>query len=317
MLDSILKAAIYASAAMLWLSPATPATLIPVVQAAGASSTTAYAINDDNIIAGSFIDNTGTHAFFGTIAGSYTAFDYKGPGVFKTEARGINDSGYITGYAASTKRILGYEWERDPAGNLTTITRSKNDIPLDGIAQQINNAGLFVGDWIAEKPPNNRSAYEGKNGELSKTLDLPFGSSSNAARGVNNAGEAVGYFLDNFGSARGFVLSDGAATQVDYPDRREVTTYLAAINDKGLATGYWGDKNNALHAFKLDTVTNAFTPIRVPGKPTVVQAWGVNKAGLIALSSFAGNFIYCPRKPAKCPHANSAIEIADAPGARN
>src|SRR6266699_1036684 len=81
-------------------APARAAVLVSVVPVQGSSETTAFAINDSDIIAGSFIgSNDGVeHAFFGTPDGNYTTFD---AGTGGSEPRGISNDGTITGISNS------------------------------------------------------------------------------------------------------------------------------------------------------------------------------------------------------------------------
>lgn len=300
--------------ALLALQSAQAYTLIPVPPVTGSTSTDVYAINNDNVIAGGWFDSIGVeHGFFGTLAGSYTTFDYAGAGVTGTEARGINDNDYITGWAPATNFVQGYEFIRNPDGTMVTIT--KNGVALDGIPQQIlsTNGNPFAGNYWPDS--TDRYAYLGKNGVWKKDVNLPtdWSFTQTSARGINDAGAVTGFFLDENGATHGLLLQTGTATQIDYPDKNAVGgTYMPGINDSGLATGFWIDGNGNSHAFKLDTTSDTFTPIRVPGA-AAVEALGVNNAGLIAVGTNIGSYIYCPGRPKDCPAIGRSYEVPDSP----
>ena len=303
-----------AGLAMLTTSVAgTAATLIPIVPVMGSTSTGAFGINDNDTIVGAWLDASGIeHGFFGTLAGIYTTFDYTGNTALGTEPRSINDSNLITGWGptdGSGNYVYGPQFEYNGVtGTMRTITEGKNN-PVDGIAQGINRAGEFAGDhWVYNKDGTyTRYGYLGKKGKWLQDL-LIFGSNRVAARSVNKSGVVVGYFTGSDGFHHGFILQNGVATQVDFPDASEQDTYLEGLNDKGLVVGGWNDANGNSYAFKLDTTTSTFTSIKIKGA-TFVSLWGPNDAGLFAVSSDVGNFIYCPRKPSRCP--GSGHEVAD------
>src|SRR5215472_2235878 len=79
------------------VSPASAAMLVPVPSVPDSTTTTVFAINNNDVIAGSYIgaSDGAEHSFFGPL-GNYTSFDVGSGG---SEARGINDKGLIAGFA--------------------------------------------------------------------------------------------------------------------------------------------------------------------------------------------------------------------------
>jgi hypothetical protein len=295
-------------------------TLIPLVPISGSQtgSTTALAINDKDVIAGSWIDSDNTmHGFIGTLAGSYTSFDDPASGVTGTQARGINKGGSITGYASNniSTFILGYEFERNPnSAAITTVTEGtgKNKVDLDGIAQGITNDGQFAGDHFNETT-FQRYAYYGISGRWVQDLTLTFNPFQAAARGINSSGTTVGYFFDGDGNQHGFILTANSTTQIDYPDEQSTGTALEGINDHGVVTGLWTDQNGNPHGFSYNMPTQTFRAMKVPGS-TYVQTFGVNDNGYITVNSDVGTYIYCPHPAASCPNtAARAVTVDDSP----
>lgn len=292
----------------------TAAMLIPIVPVQGSTSTGALGINDKDVIAGSWSDSNGVeHGFFGSLAGSYATFDYTGNTAKGTEPRAIDDKELITGYGPTDGTgcfIDGPEFEYDgQTAFMRTITRHGRI--MDGIAQGINKFGVFAGNYYdinrACTKLLGRYAYIGKNARWKGNLELSW--SAAGARGINNAGTVVGYYLDDNGYPQGFILQNGVATEVVYPDNSEQQTVLEGLNDKGVATGQWFDnQGNGPYAFKWDSTTNTFTPLAPQGS-TYQQAWGINDKGLIAFNDDSGAYIWCPDKPSKCPGAG--VEVPD------
>jgi hypothetical protein len=307
---SLVKTAALAGVAMLTLSAANAAsTLIPVPQFKGGSTTNPFGINNKNVIAGSYLDSGGLqHGFYGSLKGKYTSFDYTlQTDVIATQARALNDDGDITGYATASSQAVGYEWELS-GGTMFTIT-SKKLPSLDGLAQQITNKGEFVGSYQTTK--GGPFAYIGQTWALKKTLKQQFGGLTMAGRGINKAGDIVGWFQDANGVQRGFTDIGGTFTQVDYPGNQAVTV-LEGINDSGLIVGQYTDSSSVIHSFELSKA-GKFKEIKVPNAVSFTQAFGVNNAGWVTILSDQGSFIYCPGTAAQCKAAgaNAGFEVAD------
>jgi probable HAF family extracellular repeat protein len=100
------------------------------------------------------------------------------------------------------------------------------------------------------------------------------GSFSTSANGINNKFQVVGFYGDiSTGNTRGFLLSNGKYTNIDFP-RATGFTAATGINDSGEIVGYFSD--SATHGF-IDQ-RGAFTQLDYPGAIST-QAQGVNRAG--------------------------------------
>lgn len=274
-------------------APAMGAVAIAVVPVAGSTATTVFAINDDNVVAGSFIGADGIeHAFFGMPDGNYTTFDAGDGG---TEARGINDNGFVTGFSNAQSGDAGAQpiFERNPNGKIFGVKRSGEQ--LMGYAFGIESArNKFVGAYW--DPAKHQSvAFLGQKGAWLRDVKISAVHQASAARGINSAGTIVGgYFMPPL---HGFVLSDKTLATIDYPGA--VATELEAINDNGKAAGQWIDGHGRTHSFVLDTATGSFADIKVKGAHQV-QAWSINAAGAVAVATDIGPFVWCAKKSA-CP----------------
>jgi hypothetical protein len=280
------------------------ATLIPVVPFPGSTGTNVSGINDNNTIAGMYTTaDTIEHGYFGTLAGSYTSFDYGGTAL-GTEARSINNAGNIVGFAPDSGFNSGPEFFRAADGTITTF--KKSHVVLDGIAQGINKRNVSVGDYITDPDTMAQTGYEGRNGRYRSDLTLPVDTTRVDGRAITSAGAVAGWYEDTGHLQHGFIQRGEGFQTVDADDSG--TTNLEGLNDKGIATGAVLDADENFHAFTLDTNTDTLTWIEVPGAATV-QAWGINKKGLVALTTDIGSFIYCPLKPSKCPAGGTEVAM--------
>jgi uncharacterized membrane protein len=105
--------------------------------------TFAFGIDSKNEVVGWFIDSSFlVHGFYRGAGGKMTQIDY--PGAATTELLGINDSGEITGLYVDTKNVA-HGFVRDK-GKFRTVS-------LPDVAG-MNNAGVFVGSYIAKNKKN-------------------------------------------------------------------------------------------------------------------------------------------------------------------
>jgi len=283
------------------------AVVVPIAPVANATSTTAFAINDDNVVAGSFLDQDGVeHAFFGTPDGDYAAFD---AGAGGTEARGIGNDGTIVGMSNSQSGETAAQpiFERKQDGTLSNITRA--GVQLFGSAQQIDNSdGKFAGTYW-DFTNHQAVAFVGQNGKWRSDVKISEVHQASAARGIDAADDVVGsYFRPPM---HGYLVSNKVLTTLDYPVARDTATEIEGINDHGQAVGQWMDKKGVMHSFLLDIATNSFTDIKVKGA-TQVQAWAINNNGVVVLNSDLGPYLWCAKKRA-CQVASAPVRRLDHP----
>lgn len=287
-------------AAML-AAPAQSASLVPVVPVKHSTATTVYGINDANTIAGGFIGKDGVeHAFFGTLDGQYKTFD---AGTGGTEARAINNNGYITGFSNSQTGSTAEQamFERHPHGRIENIFVQGQQ--LFGRAQGINNArNVFAGTyWNFSN--HEAVAFIGHRGQGKHEVRIPAVHQASEGGGINSAGVVVGSFFQP--PQQGYVVSGRTLTVVNYPSDSASSTTLEGINDNGQAVGQWVDGDGNTHSFLYDIATNAFTDIDVSGA-TNVYASNINSAGAVAVNSDAGSFIWCASDSA-CPTGGKKV----------
>lgn len=282
--------------------PAPAAVLIPVPAAPNSTITTAFAINDSYVIAGSYVGaNDGIeHSFFGTLDGNYTSFDV---GTGGSEARGINNRGTITGFSNSQNGNTADEpaFERKPGGKILDIMISGQQ--LFGNPQGINNSrNKFAGTrW--DQGEHEAVAFVGRKGQWTRDVRIPNVHQASTAGGINNLGVVVGSYFQP--PTHGFIGSGKNLTVIDYPSQDNQGTTLEGINDNGLIVGQWLDSSGNTNSFLLDPGTNIFTDIVVSGASNV-WASSINSSGAVALSSDAGSFIWCAKR-SQCPAGGTNV----------
>ncbi|MGH6889330.1 MAG: hypothetical protein ACREHF_09060 [Rhizomicrobium sp.] len=256
--------------------------------------TTIFDINDHGVATGSWYEANGIeHGYFGPPNGSnYQEFDDQtDPG---TEPRGIDNGGDIVGFdnSQSGSNESYIPFERTADGTITNVTKA--GAPLNSLAQGINRKGVFAGSYVNTNL--QFVGYLGRSGKYTGAIKLKgLKTAGIAGRGIDGAGDIVGWYYDTGGVQHGFYLPHGGSPQtVDYGEKKAVSTVLEGLNDEGVATGQYTDTLGNIHGFTYDVSTKTFHGIRVPGAATFVQPWGINDKGWIALGSDVGYFVYCP-----------------------
>jgi len=273
-------------------------TFVAVVPFPNSSSTSAFGINDHNIVTGDYVDSSGvTHGFIGPFDGSnYTSFDDPDG---TTQARAINDHNVTTGFDTGTL----IPWERNAKGILKDVMRK--GAPLNQVAQGINNDGVFTGNFLNA---NGISiAYLGRKSKFQSKVKVSLKNAGRAARAIDAAGDVVGWYYDpSTALQHGFILLASAkrAKSIDYPGA--VYTAMEGLNNKGTATGQYQDASGVVHGFTYDVATGKMKDITAPGA-TTTQAWGINNNDVVAISATnVGSFAYCIRD--NCPTAKGVVQ---------
>jgi hypothetical protein len=313
---SFRSAAVIVGGLILSFSGARAGILIPVPPFPGSTATYIRAINDKNVITGYYTMADGLpHGFVGTLNGKYTSFDASESG---TIPLGIANDGYIT--IGSNLRIdcpvSGCGFVRAPDGTISQVHKGKN--MLDAVVQGILNRSRFVGDYGTDGTPGAPNlhpqfyGFYGRGDKYRASLTLPFPTTQTRPRGINRAGTVVGFYSEaGSGTFPGFVLQDGVATSITYPDDNAWQVYLEAVNDNGLVAGSWVDYALvAEHAFVYDIGRKAFSPIAIRHAGYVL-ANGINNAGVVALSADDTSYIYCTKKSACPAHGAGSVELPD------
>jgi len=274
-------------------------TFVPVVPFPNSTQTSAFGINDKNIVTGDYTDSSGlTHGFIGPFSGSkYKSFDDPDG---TTQPRAISDSSITTGFDTGTL----VPWERTSKGKLTDIT--KGGKPIDQLAQGLNSKGVFAGNYTNSKTGLS-TGYLGQSSKYKSAIKLSIKNNGYAGRGIDTAGDVVGWYYDTTtGLQHGYIIVGGKASTIDFPSA--TYTVMEGLNDKGVASGQFQDASGVIHGFTYTVKTKKMVQLDAPGS-TLTQAWGINNNDVVAISSSAGSFAYC-MKTTGCP---TAADVAQHP----
>jgi hypothetical protein len=277
------------------------AVVVPVVPVHGAKDTLVAGFNDKSVVEGTFIDSGNKkHGFFGTVAGSYTTFDYNASG--NTVAIGIDTAGDITGgfYGSSTNFCDATPWERTANGTIAAIKNGTK--AMTGLAWGMNPKGDFVGYTCDQT--GVITGYKGNAGKFTGNVTISGFQLATAPSAIDDSGMIVGWSVDTGGVAKGFILKGSTTSFVTYPKAK--STQLLGLNNAGLASGVWTDTKDVQHAFIYDTKKSKFTSIEPKTAKTSV-AGSINSDGVVALYSDVGSFLYCTNKK-KCPKGGALIQ---------
>ncbi|HEX4160280.1 MAG TPA: hypothetical protein VHY79_17580 [Rhizomicrobium sp.] len=295
-----LLTAVAAASLLMAASPALAkgGTWVPVNNIQNSTAMTLFGIDDSNNISGQYTDTSGAvHGFVGDFAGDkYASFDDPDG---DTQPRAMNDKGYVTGFDAGAFA----PWERNPKGTLSPVTRAGHDI--DQVAQGINSAGNFVGDFTDVKT-SLFEGYIGKNAKVTKVFTLKAKNGGYAGRAIDTAGDIGGWYYDpTTGLQRGFLNMAGSKkpTLIDYPSAQY--TVVEGMNDNGIVVGQWQDASGTIHGFYYTVNTGKYTNLDPPGS-TQTQVWNINNSNVITASGSAGNFVYCMQKTG-CPGNGAGV----------
>ncbi len=154
----------------------------------------------------------------------------------------------------------------------------------------------FVGAWLGDRSLAVNLQESGVAVLGYSCFDVE-GASHTELRGINNYGQIVGYYIDKkTGEQHGFLLANGAFTQIDSPVG--INTGALGINDYGQIVG--GsitiiDGKPEQHGFLRDN-DGTFTPIDLPGgntSPIDINDFGqiVGHVGLLPNDTLRG-FLY-------------------------
>ncbi len=228
-------------------------------------------INNAGQIVGYFQDDTFDYHGLLYNGGSFTTIDV--PDGYDTLALGINNSGQIVGSFAS--KMGGGGFLRNTNGSFTTFNVPGGFNYCCTQGESVNDTGQTVGYFVYS---NGFDIYALHgflySGGSFTTIDGPgadqfYGNTT--ARGINNAGQIVGYFDDgNYGDPQhGFLLdTDGSFITIDPPGSS--FTWAVSINNAGEILGIAGGVGTFLFS------GGSFTTVDVPG-----AAFGINDSGQI------------------------------------
>lgn len=248
--------------------------------------TTVNGINNNGVAVGFTTDANGNdHNFtYNTATNTPTSLTGLPAG---SQANGINASNTIVGVNGTS--AFSYS-----GGTLTTLTP-----PTGATAQAafgINDNGLIVGQFTNASGANPGFILD----KTYTTVNAPVGPNTVFAQGINsntNNGLVVGFYVGTDGQDHGFsynlttnqlaqITDPTIPTVKGEPGATFVFSQILAVNNSGLAVGYYGDSTTSQHGFLYNTNTGQYTFLDAPFVQfdkgvEVTQITGITNSGEI------------------------------------
>jgi hypothetical protein len=229
----------------------------------GAADTRVDAINNNGVVAGSYLNLVKTKGFI-MAGGKITSFSY--PGAFETVVTGINDQGEAVGTYFGTNNANG-AFLRSPSGHLTAF---KDPLAEQGgtFADGINNNGVVVGGYVDSRGATRGFIYQ--SGRFT-TISVPHGfygeaTFGSAVDGINDAGVMVGtYTPSKIGVNEGYVDNAGRFVNLIGPPPGTFPTddiEVNGISGTGVIVGYSSNSHGVDHGWFLSH--QQYSPLNDP-----------------------------------------------------
>jgi probable HAF family extracellular repeat protein len=172
----------------------------------GARATVAYGINANGDVVGTYVDQNGTNHGFRLTEGQYMSIDP--PGSLFTEARGINANGDIVGdYVAKDGNLHGFFLGPDGFKDIS-VSGHLNTIPV-----KISAEGVIVGCYHDTDTMGTMHGWVRNEDGLTV-----YSTPASMHNGITPRGDVAGFYTDLMTMrTHGYILSNGATTQVDFP----------------------------------------------------------------------------------------------------
>ena len=155
-----------------------------------------------------------------------------------TTGLGLNDGGAVVGYywCSGWEHKEAFVWTADEG--FVTLERPQGVVSAKAV--DINDEGIICGT-AAVSGVGTRGFVYGYEGDEFTILDIPPGGNTMEARGINSAGEIVGFWGDvvNGPFTLAFIWRNGKTIDI-HPDFGTSRSVPSDINSKSLVTGWMG-----------------------------------------------------------------------------
>ena len=244
-----------------------------------------FGITGRGTISGNVATPQGERGFLLQHDGSITYVDT--PGNILIELLKGNNSGEFVGNYFSPADSLVHAFVRDRNGLLRSFVHPGAAVTVAG---GITESGAVVGCYTAD--PTTATGWVSfieKNGSFPLTFQYPHPQASGTiALGMNEQGSIVGVFtLTGSSALHAFQRNrHGGFLEITFPAAQE--TYLADINDSGVAAGFWRDQSGVYHGLLYaDGLCRSVDPPLSPSGYKNSTFNGINNAAQMVGVSFA------------------------------
>ena len=188
--------------------------------------------------------------------------------VATSRAYGINANHEIVGGFDNTS---GQQWGyfRQTDGTIVPYQNNGANTYLFGLDDYSNTVGRYT---------NGSGKILGF--EPGSATDLNFGLMATVARGINNSGQIVGYYLNAPNISFGYYLPSlgGTPTAIDYGNH---FTLAMGINNSGQIVGYYLTNDGTVHGYS-EAFNDLANPADIIHGTDKTYAFGINDSGTIA-----------------------------------
>lgn len=251
-------------------------TYFPLAHPVSFSSLHPTSINNVGDIVGYYYSGSGFAHGFIDHRGSYTTLDAPAAGSTvqrETFATGINSAGNVVGYVVDSSSGLDHGFLYT-GGEYLALPDAPSSISTAPVG--INDAGQIAGNYRDD-------IFGGSYGFIYDhgafvTIDDPLavhtpdfrGGHGTTLTGMNNLGQAIGYYYDSSGETQGFLYSGGNYSTIDlqFGGYAGESAAPAGINDAG-------------QIIAVPQFSNSF--VYTGGAPTYISSYltGINDGGLV------------------------------------
>ena len=213
------------------------------IDVTGSSQSTPVAINDKEVVTGSWLDNSGiSHGFVRASDGTITSFDAAEE--VNTQVLAINKDGLVAGYYFD---FSGNEsgFIRAPDGTITSfvVPNTVNTTP-----STINGKGATTGYAYSYQTEGYIGFLRAPTGKI-KTFQVPK-SAQTYGYAIDDAGDIAGAYVDGKGFFHGFMRSwDGKFVRYSIPDVDAISLIPAGIDSSGDIAGSYASGDYVSHCF--------------------------------------------------------------------
>lgn len=288
---------------------------VQTVSFPGDNFTQLLGINDGNTIVG-YHGATVNKGFTLTLPNTFTDTNF--PGSAQTQVTGVssasannNKVGFYVDTGGATHGFISIPGLPSGIGPFFTV-----DQPGTAFNQVlgISSVGSRIAGYSSTDPTGMtlQRAYIGTAGLFGNTFTdinglLPTNQNSQAT-GINNAGNAIGFYLPAADTSLGFLDQGGSISTID-PFGSSFTQALG-INNAGETVGFYVDSNGVQHGYTdMNGVFSSFDP--AGSVNTTIN--GVNSAGqLVGFATIDDNVVGFVATPVPEPASCALIGIAGA-----
>jgi len=241
-------------------------TFSDVIASKTALETDSYAVNDNKVIAGDYVDSAGIQHGMVLKGKKLTSYDYA-KCTSGIAAFGINASGASAGWCiGSTGAPIGFT--RSAAGKFTAVNfPNGTGTEATGINDKGDLAGLYFDSAGVQH------GFVKLVGRKFKSIDVT-GETSAAAWSINNKRQVTVYAVNSAGGFDGFLLTGKTIQKVNDPNAGSGGTVVHTVNNNGDIDGTYFDSNGFAVGFLLHKGT--YFDVKDPNANNSTRADGLN-----------------------------------------